>query len=1422
MKLSLYIRIYLLFSLLFVLGSSSAQEASIFKAILNGRHVVQPVLTPAIGDINARLEGTQLVVTGKFRKLSSPVLEDGINIQLGLAGQNGQVVLGIIPALSQDGTAGTIDAALNTFTVSESVIAQLQARQLHIIIRTERYPEGEIRGQLTTQGLTAFAANFFGSNQVPSVPSLGTGALLVELISPTQIVVTGSFQNLEGNLDPRGANLHTGLVGKIGNVTLNLNPTVNPDLKSGVFTAENNTFTISTNQLIALGERKIYLNIYSTKYPSGELRGQLVPIEASHTFRAYLSPNQTVPMVSGSGQGVILAEAYSDTLLIVSGGFTDLSSPFITNSTSRPGVYTGLSGEEGVFTFPINLSALSNTNANIEATNNVYLMNTQAARALFGRGLYVNIGSLTNLSGELRGQLLPESQVFLTGMLSGVLTVPTANTSATGNLQAELMNNRLVISGAYQNLNSQSTANPVIGIGLAGTSADSLFVLTPSDGNTINGRRFESSNNTFVLTEEQVASLLARAMHINIPSSNFPNGELRAQLLPEANAYFIATLSGASQVQPVNTTGNGQVILELRETQITLSGSFSNLESDFNINVAGGAHIHNGIAGRSGEVLTLLQVRLAADSRSGSFEADSNQYTLTQEIVAKLQSREQYINIHSEQHPTGAIRGQLLPFANNYFTTTLSGFNQVLPYASNGVGALKLDLLGNRLTISGSFDTIGVIADTSAALYVGAPGTNGAFALPLNFLAEGGSNGGVFKSGDNIFLLTSAQLSALEQEEMYLNIQTEANPTGEIRGQILHEPNAAPDGITTFELPLDGEVIQSQGDPTALIRAKWSIPKDNNKLYYIFQTSEFIDFRAIDDEDIVTQRNGILDFSLAQLDSFLLNKGVALGDSISRYYRFIASDGALSTIGKGNFVTVKRGSIVRALGSDLEISITAPQGFYERFQEIPYVITLVNKGPQAARDIFVSAPIPTGMAFTRAEATQGRYNSFFRWWQLERLEAGDTATLDLTLFTLKDDLPITNFVEVIGALPQDIDSKPDNGEAPTPREDDEASITIFTEPAIVGGDTADLSLTIRTTQDNFTVFSNTTYLLELKNNGPDSAANIKVSALIPEGMAFTSADATIGSYRIVPQDWVIPFLGSGETAQLELVLFSLVEGRPIILFAQVIESDQTDPDSTPANDLDNVPDEDDEANAVITPTRGVMGGDTSDLELQIAIDRDNYEVFRNYIYTFTLTNKGPDAAANIFVDAQLPDSLAFTSQAASIGTWNNFFQYWFVPYLEVGESHTLKLNLFTLARQTPITYFAQVIESDQTDPDSSPNNNFDGIPKEDDEASITIGNVIATPGLIASPAKISFEGGKVYPVPASDYITLYLESEKEQNAEIAIVASSGAVAQKQQVTVTKGTNIFTFDIRALVSGTYTIWIGAKNTNSSSWQFVKTN
>ncbi|MEM9992392.1 MAG: CHRD domain-containing protein, partial [Bacteroidota bacterium] len=395
----------------------------------------------------------------------------------------------------------------------------------------------------------------------------------------------------------------------------------------------------------------------------------------------------------------------------------------------------------------------------------------------------------------------------------------------------------------------------------------------------------EAATNTYTLSGAQIDDLIARQLYLNISSGSATTPEIRAQFLPEATAYFIGSLSGASQTPTVRSTATGQTIAEVHGSELILSGSFNGLESDFNTSI--GTHIHEGLAGQNGEVNYALITDVSNSSRDGAFLASNNAFDYSVEQLEQLFTRGQYVNIHSIDNPSGAIRGQLLPLANGHFTTTLSSINQVNPLSSAGAGSVKFDLLGNMLTVSGSVMNLGSsTTDDSAMLFAGEVGKIGSLALPLVMVAN--NTNGLLRAEDNQFVLSDEQVATLRAESMYVNVSTNGNVTGEVRGQVLSEPNFFPTGNMRFSMPVDGDFFVAAGDPTALFTTTWSAGTDDNELYYIFQTSEFLDFRTVEEELILTDAPGEFQYRLSELDSFLMNRNVAVGDTIARYYRMPA------------------------------------------------------------------------------------------------------------------------------------------------------------------------------------------------------------------------------------------------------------------------------------------------------------------------------------------------------------------------------------------------------------------------------------------------------------------------------------------------------------------------------------------------------
>ncbi|MEM9991912.1 MAG: DUF4331 family protein, partial [Bacteroidota bacterium] len=130
-----------------------------------------------------------------------------------------------------------------------------------------------------------------------------------------------------------------------------------------------------------------------------------------------------------------------------------------------------------------------------------------------------------------------------------------------------------------------------------------------------------------------------------------------------------------------------------------------------------------------------------------------------------------------------------------------------------------------------------------------------------------------------------------------------------------------------------------------------------------------------------------------------------------------------------------------AENADLELTIEAMDTEVEQFEEVPFTITLRNRGPATATGVTVMANLPEGLVFTRSDVSQGRYGSFGGRWDVGTLDVGQTVTLNQTLYTLAEGVEITNYVQVSSSMTNDRDSSPANGNGMV-NEDDEAAVTI--------------------------------------------------------------------------------------------------------------------------------------------------------------------------------------------------------------------------------------------------------------------------------------------------------------------------------------------------------------------------------------------
>ena len=149
----------------------------------------------------------------------------------------------------------------------------------------------------------------------------------------------------------------------------------------------------------------------------------------------------------------------------------------------------------------------------------------------------------------------------------------------------------------------------------------------------------------------------------------------------QGNPDFIATLSGKEVVPPVKTAGTGVANFVISNTSIYYQINVLNAEKIISV------QIHSGAVGTNGDVLVTLfkskdngtnsikNIPKISDNssitqRSSSFSASGNfdgsdltgllNGKTVNDLVLAMQSDDMYVNVITEGHPDGQLRGQIL------------------------------------------------------------------------------------------------------------------------------------------------------------------------------------------------------------------------------------------------------------------------------------------------------------------------------------------------------------------------------------------------------------------------------------------------------------------------------------------------------------------------------------------------------------------------------------------------------------------------------------------------------------------------------------------------------------------------------------------------------------------------------------------
>ncbi len=488
-------------------------------------------------------------------------------------------------------------------------------------------------------------------------------------------------------------------------------------------------------------------------------------------FSALFSGDQEVPVVEtdATGVGGFFINASMDTLCI-SITVNGLSGP-ITGAH----IHSGMMGENG----DVLVNFTDDVDGNsIQATVTGDDLSPELIEAMLNGGLYFNIHTDENPGGEIRGQILLETDVAYTAMLDAEQETEDVDSEGTGlatfNLSKSGMevNYRVVLDGL-----TEPAMMAHLHMAPAGTNGDVVVNLSDGiDGNVISG--------SFDPTEFDglLEAMNAGEIYINVHTTNFPAGEVRGQLMRDNRITHDAYLDTAQEMpEPMGADGNGLAVVGLNYTLDTL---FYDVQVEGLTGAITGAHFHDGALGVNGDVLINLTDDVDGNRISGFFTGAG----LNNENITKFLSGGIYLNVHTDMNPAGEIRGQVYKLAREGYTYALSG-DQEVPMVDTdayGSGIVSIDRDQTNVHFMMAYNDL-TGPQAMAHFHMASEGENGDVIFNLSPFFDQTDNFdaafGYWTDADDTPFNANAAM-AFREEMVYVNVHTSENPGGELRGQV--------------------------------------------------------------------------------------------------------------------------------------------------------------------------------------------------------------------------------------------------------------------------------------------------------------------------------------------------------------------------------------------------------------------------------------------------------------------------------------------------------------------------------------------------------------------------------------------------------------------------------------------------------------
>ena len=623
-----------------------------------------------------------------------------------------------------------------------------------------------------------FSARMSGSEEVPAVVSDAQGVAVFTLDkNKTTIYFNVSLNNLSGPIT--GMHIHEAPAGTNGPVIINLVPFLNGNRAKGAL----KNITPATIAKLLNGD--YYINVHTEMNPGGEIRGQ-IHLETDTRYTALMSGANEVPAVTTDGKGLgVFQLDQSQTSVKFKVLFFGLTSDVV-----GAHIHNAPVGVNGPVILDLDPYIFGNT---IEGVWEPGAM----LDALLAGELYINIHTANNPGGEIRAQLTVMPGLTFDAALDNDQENPPIERNGRG-LGIITIAPDLGTFQYYILYDSLSGPANDAHFHLAAPGVNGPVAIDISDDINDTDRLISG---TQTLTLDIFNNLLSGAYYVNVHTDENPGGEIRGQVYRYAREGYIFELNGGQEVPSVTTTGVGAGLVSIDRDQtnahymIVVSGLTGNLTA---------SHFHNGSPGVNGGVIH--DITSSYNDFGGAYGYWDANSSPPFDAGPLFRANDVYVNVHTDLFGGGEIRGNIirssemfgeLPFDPQFsddliLRTVLLGNQENPPVPTDAIGLATVYFGADKTTAKVNISTKGLSGPiTGVHIHEGDFGNNGPVLYPLTNVGN--------RIQMEVTDITPIDLISLMNGGTYINIHTEDNPGGEIRGQLQLDQDF------TFLADLNGE-----------------------------------------------------------------------------------------------------------------------------------------------------------------------------------------------------------------------------------------------------------------------------------------------------------------------------------------------------------------------------------------------------------------------------------------------------------------------------------------------------------------------------------------------------------------------------------------------------------------------------------------